>query len=157
MKKYIEKIIKIIILLILIIASPLPKYTVQAAEGDVLETDIINGNLQEKFNPNNGLTGAEKKIAQPFTKLILKIVNAIVGIIQVIGGLLTIVSIAIYGFYMVVRGNETLASQLNIGGNRGGNPKVRQVVSEFGTQLVIGAILLFMSSTIVKFVLSIFM
>ena len=92
------------------------------------------------------------KLSTPFVNTITNIVYPVLGIVQAIGGILTIVSIAILGFGMILSGNEGLAKDLgmNFGGVSG--PEAKRKLLDFGRSLMIGSILMFSSATLVQFV-----
>lgn len=160
MKKSLLKIISLTILFTLIIST---HYSILATD-DTIDTSITaDSNFANEFNPQKVELGdddnaqtLEGKWATPLTKAITKIVNPILSVIQTIGGLLMIVSVAIYGFYMVAMSHGPLAQDLGIGGGRGGSPDGKIGLLNFGRSLLIGSVLLFSSATLVRFVFNIF-
>ena len=171
MKKGI-KIVSLIILFILITSarySIFANNSIQIAKGGLLEnggeagdkkvtidTDITSDKFLDEYNPNNRSkeTGAVGKLSSPIIKFIVTIVNKLVGVIQLIGGLLSIVSVAIFGFALVVSGNGDLAADLNL--NIAGKPRGKKELLDFGRSMLIGSVLLFSSATLVRFVFNIF-
>ena len=122
---------------------------------DTIDTSIkTNSGFADEFNPQNG--DAEDELTKPFTGAIVDITNIALKVIQTIGGLLMIVSIAIYGFYMVTMSHGPLAQDLGIGGKRGNMADAKIGLINFGRGLLIGSVLLFSSATLVRFVFNIF-
>lgn len=156
MKKNLLKIGILTILVILIISS----HDSILAKGDEIDTGITSdSNFANEFNPQKiDIDGksAVGKMSKPFTNAITGIVNPILGVIQTIGGLLMIVSIAVFGFYMVVMSHGPLAQDLGIGGPRGNGPEAKINLLNFGRSLLIGSVLLFTSATLVRFVFNLF-
>ncbi len=121
-----------------------------------IDTSITSDNFLNDFNPNGNDPEKDKTgnaIARPFVSTITSIVNPILGVIQSIGGLLTIVSVAMFGFGMVLSGNGGLAQDLGL---KLGRPQLKVDLLNFGRTLLIGSVLLFSSATLVKFVFRIF-
>lgn len=112
-----------------------------------LNTSITSEEFTKSMNPDNAGKTSEKWAATP-VKGIKFLVNKILGIIQVIGGFLTVISFAIFGFGLVASGNSALARDLGINAT----PDARANIMNFGRMLLIGSVLLFASSTIVQFV-----
>lgn len=151
MKNYLLKILSLTILFSLIIST---HYSC-LAEGDKIDTSIkSDSDFANEFNPQN--EDLEGDLSEPFTSAIVEIVNTILKVIQTIGGLLMIVSVAIFGFYMVVMSHGPLAQDLGIGGPRGNMADAKMGLLNFGRNLLIGSILLFSSATLVRFVFNIF-
>ncbi len=122
-----------------------------------IETDITSDKFIDDFDPEKMTTGdASYKLSTPFISTITNIVNPVLGIVQVIGGILMIVSIAIFGFGMILSGNEGLARDLamNFGGVSG--PEAKRKLLDFGRSLLVGSVLLFGSATLVQFVFKVF-
>lgn len=152
MKKYLLKIIYLTIIFSLIIST----HYSSLADDDTIDTSIkSDSNFANEFNPQN-IDDDSSNLSQPFTNAIVKIVNAILAVIQTIGGLLMIVSVAIFGFYMVVMSHGPLAQDLGIGGKQGNSPDAKVGLLNFGRSLLIGSVLLFSSATLVRFVFNIF-
>lgn len=127
-----------------------------------LDTSILSSRFTSELKPD-GTDGNAESFSTPFVELIQTVVNSVLGVVQIIGGVLMIVSIALYGIGMLISGNEHLAHTLGLeslaSGPRGGGrrgPEVRFELLNFGRILIIGSVLLFSSATIVKFVFKIF-
>lgn len=153
MKKYLIKVISLIILFILIIGthySSCEAYPLEHEdEAETIDTDIMGDTFLNDFNPN----GTEvNKVASPFISVILQIANPVLGIIQVIGGFLMVVSIAMFGFNLIVSSNGALARDLKIGGN---NPEKTKDLLDYGRSLLIGSVLLFTGATLVKLIFNV--
>lgn len=146
MKNMIIKIISLIILLIIVIATPYSNFA-------AIDTDITSENFIKSMNPNKKPSDAVNAISEPITNSIVTITNGVLGVIQVIGALLTVVSIAIYGFHVLLSANGSLARDL---GFRGTNPNNSRRWMEFGRHLLIGSVLMFSSATLVRFIFNIF-
>lgn len=125
-----------------------------------IDTSITSdSNFANEFNPQNVELddgSVTSTIAKPVTNAVVSVVNIALGVIQTLGGLLMIVSIAIFGFYMVAMSHGPLAADLGIGGKRGNMGDSKVALLNFGRSLLIGSVLLFLSSTIVRFVFNIF-
>lgn len=89
-------------------------------------------------------------IVKEFSNTIQALVNPILGLLQVLGGILLVVSIAIFGLLTVagVDGGTIIESL--------GGPKAKIQVREAARLVIIGSALLFSGSTIVKIVMNIF-
>lgn len=125
-------------------------------EEQTIDTDITSDKFQTDLDPTKNMSEDVENMSKPFTSLIIKMTNKIMGIIQVIGGLLAIVSIGIFGFYMVATSHGPLARDLGIGNKAQSNPNAKIAVLDLGRNMLIGSVLLFSSATIVKFVFKIF-
>ena len=119
-----------------------------------IDTKITSDKFLEQYDPHKSVTGKVEKITSPVTTFITTIVNKILGILQQIGGLLSIVSVAMFGFALIVSGNGRLAGDLNL--NIGGKPQGKKELLDFSRSFLIGSVLLFSSATLVRVVFSIF-
>lgn len=118
-----------------------------------IDTDITSDNFTDSLNPSKMTTDSEgAKISQPFVSFIGTIVNSILGFVQAIGGFLSIVALAIFGFGLLASSNKGLADVLPITLK----PTDVQSMVKYGRQLLIGSVLLFLSATIVNFAFKIF-
>lgn len=128
----------------------------------VLDTSITSENFLTNLDPddlNSHGGGVASAVSAPFISIIHTIVNAIMGLIQVIGGILMVISIAVYGFGMLLQGNPKFSETLGVPGMGFGGkdgPEAKVELLKFGKNLLIGSFLLLMSSTLVKFVFNIF-
>ena len=165
-----KKIISLIFIIFIIFIISSTHYScfatqqIKIAKGnDVIDTKITSNSFIRDLSPD-GLNGTAEQISTPFVSFIHQIVNPILGVVQIIGGVLTVISIAIFGFNMLLGGNSELANDIALGlgmhGEKEGQkegPDAKKEMLDFGRSLLIGAVLLFCSATIVKFVFSIFM
>ncbi len=164
-----KKIISLIFIIFIISSTHYSCFATQqikiAKGNDVIDTKITSNSFIRDLSPD-GLNGTAEQISTPFVSFIHQIVNPILGVVQIIGGVLTVISIAIFGFNMLLGGNSELANDIALGhgigmhGEKGGpkeGPGAKKEMLDFGRSLLIGAVLLFCSATIVKFVFSIFM
>ena len=122
-------------------------------ETTTIDTNIMSEQFLKDLDPND-VSGTSKNLSDPFVKTIQQVVNPALGFVQAIGGILTVVSVAMYGFGMLLVTNEKLAGDLGI--NLKGGAKGKVDLINFGRTLLIGSVLLFSSATIVKFVFKIF-
>lgn len=148
-----NKCIKIICLVFIISLIFNTHYSCFASNKDAeIDTSIMNDSFIKDLNPN-GVSGAAEKISTPFVKIIHEVVSSVLGFVQLIGGILMVVSIAMFGLGLLLSGNQGLAGELGL---RSGDPEARVELLNFGRRLLIGSVLLFSSSTLVKFVFNIF-
>ncbi len=153
MKKYIFGSIVLILLYILLVGSHYSTYA-SSGEKESIDLTINSDEFFETYNPQKELSNEANQITEPFINIILEIVNKALAFLQVFGGLLTIISVAIYGFRLFLNANPKLADDLGFNTNlRGDQIKNLQ---DFGRSLLIGSILLFASTTLVRFVFSVF-
>ena len=89
------------------------KNTTKKSNDKTIDTDITGNTFIEDLKPDN-LNGTPEKLSTPFVNLIHNVVNPILGVVQVIGGILTVVSIALFGLGMLLSGNEHLAGDLGL-------------------------------------------
>ncbi len=83
------------------------------SDDETIDTDITGNTFIEDLKPDN-LNGTPEKLSTPFVNLIHNVVNPVLGVVQVIGGILTVVSIALFGLGMLLSGNEHLAGDLGL-------------------------------------------
>lgn len=157
-----KKCLKIIILVLIFSFLISSQYSIFATDKDeeaTIDTSITGDSFTKALNPD-GISGTAEQLSNPFVKFIHQVVNPILGFIQIIGGILTVVSIALFGFGMLLTGNEHLSGELGLrmmGGPHGdGGPEAKLELLNFGRRLLIGAVLLFCSASIVKFVFYVF-
>lgn len=148
MKRYVIKMLTTILLLIILINAP---HSNLAAS--TLNTNITGESFYKTFNPNKKQSATEKMWSEPFINLITTIVNPILGIIQIIGGIIMVLSIAFYGFQNI------LSADIGLSSDFGMNVRPRNRARYLATirLLMIGSIILFMSTTIVKIVFKFFL
>ena len=154
MKKYLMKILILVVLCIFVFT---PNYSFVEGTEKTFDIDIMDKNMTDKFNPNKNDTSNqdEEEMTRPITKTIKEIVNKTLGILQVFGAFIMVISIAFFGFSFVISGNEGLSKDLGIG--RAGGPNAKIKLLDFGRGLLIGSFLLFSSTTLVRFVFNIFL
>lgn len=157
-----KKCLKIIILVLIFSFLISSQYSIFATDKDeeaTIDTSITGDSFTKALNPD-GISGTAEQLSNPFVKFIHQVVNPILGFIQIIGGILTVVSIALFGFGMLLTGNEHLSGELGLrmmgGPHGGGGPEAKLELLNFGRRLLIGAVLLFCSASIVKFVFYVF-
>lgn len=147
-----------IITLVLIFSFFMSSHYFIFAKDKTINTKITGGSFIKSLNPD-GISGKAETWSNPFVNFIHSVVNPILGFVQIIGGILTVVSIALFGLGMVLSGNEHLSGELGLrmgGSHGGGGPEAKMELLNFGRRLLIGAVLLFCSATIVKFVFYVF-
>ncbi len=127
-------------------------------EGETLNLNILDDKFPDQFNPNGD--GGEA-ISSPVIRVILPIVNTILGILQVFGAIIMVMCLAIAGFNGIISADEGLAEDLDL--------SIGNTVNEYGNELrgvvkplnkgaltkiirraILGSFFLFMSATIVK-------
>lgn len=83
-------------------------------DNDLIDTSILSDSFVSGLNPE-GLDGMAETLSTPIVNFIHRIVNPILGFIQIIGGLMSIVSVAMFGFGLFLNGNDKLANDLDLG------------------------------------------
>ena len=146
-----EKSLKILCFIFLFNLIFCTHYSVQAASTNqnTLDTSITTNSFIDGMNPDKVNEKSQSgKISSSFIAIIKGIVNPVLGIIQVIGGFLMVVSFAIFGFGLVASGNNEWSKSLglHVTPNQKGN------LLGFGRNLLIGSSLLFAGSAFVTFV-----
>ena len=124
-----------------------------------IDTDIMSNSFTEQFNPKND---GGNSISRKFIALILIIVPPILTILQILGGVLLVISVAIAGFKGILGSGESVAEELGLfmrdskndyGNTITGVEKLNKgMLTKIIRKMVIGSIILFGSSTIVKIV-----
>ena len=105
---------KMIISLIVIMTFLLTSTQLESLADVTLNTDITSDNVIDQFNPSGELNDTQSW-ADPITNFIAgNIANRILSIIQVIGGILTIISLALYGLFSIIKIDPKLAEDLLI-------------------------------------------
>lgn len=82
-------IIKLFIIFFILIISSLSN--ISLAESKTIETDILNPNFTNEFDPSKD---ADEGLTGPFTKIIVKVANRILTILQILGGIIFVISLA---------------------------------------------------------------
>ena len=122
--------------------------------------DITSNDFKNEWNPtatNQGYlvnNGADK----PITDLIVFIVNKVLGLIQMVSGILMVVCITFTGFKMILGSNPDVANEIGIDvfGESGKNPEVKKRVLDNIRRLLIGSIFAFSSTTLVRIAFDLF-
>ena len=123
-----------------------------------IDTSITSDNFANQFNPSNKVQGVSASIANPIVNFMINIANPILGVVQVIGGILTIVSIAVYGFKSIVSTDSDIAHDLfGKAMPAKDSPEYKISTIRFLKGLLIGSFLLFTSATIVRAVMKVIM
>lgn len=133
-------------------------YSCFAKDGDNIDTSILSNSFITNLNPE-GMNGPAETLSTPFVNFIHRIVNPILGFVQIIGGILTIISIAIFGFGLFLNGNDKLAMDLGFGivrRHKAGGPEAKMELLDFGRGIFIGSVLLFSGAAIVKIIFAVF-
>ncbi len=142
---------KMIISLIVIMTFLLTSTQLESLAAVTLNTDITSNNIIDQFNPSAD-TNDTQSWADPITDFIAgNIATRALSFIQIIGGILTILSIALYGLFSVIKIDPKLAEDL-FGGKLLGreSPEFKKDLHDFLRRVIIGSILLFAGGTIVK-------
>lgn len=135
------------------------------ATNNTINTKILDPNFTNEFDPN-GDGGEFESYTEPFTNIIVKVVSRIMTILQVFGGIIFVISLAMAGLNGIFGVGEGLAEDLglNIGKTRteagmeidAVNKLNKGSLSKIIRRSVIGSIILFSSTTIVKITFQIF-
>ena len=144
---------KVIISLLIIIACLL--VSTQTTYAITLKTDITDDAFINDFNPKNGATGkTQNAIATPISNFIVTIANAILTIIQIIGGIVAIISVALFGLSSIISSDMPLMEDI-FGSKMPGrsSPEYKIALQDFFRRMIIGAILLLAGSSIVKIIM----
>ena len=115
-----------------------------------IDTSITSDQFVSDLDPNK-VSDEPKSMSTTVINFLQKIIKPVLGIIQAIGGFIMIVSLGIYGYGLLLSGNNDLAKELGIK-----NPHNVVGIKDFGRSILIGSVLLFFSTIIVKFVFQIF-
>ena len=105
-----NKIIFSTIIVFLIANICLSCYNMSLAANSI-DTDILSNNFTDQFDPKQ--SGGET-LSRPFTALIVLIVNRILGILQVIGAIILVISLALYGFKGILGSGDGIAKELGL-------------------------------------------
>ena len=115
-----------------------------------IDTSITSNQFVSDLDPNK-VSDEPKSMSTTVINFLQEIIKQVLGIIQAIGGFIMIVSLGIYGYGLLLSGNNGLAKDLGIK-----NPHNVAGIKNFGRSILIGSVLLFFSTMIVKFVFQIF-
>ena len=147
----------LISLIIILIFLPT---SIRAANDDItIDTDITSNEFLTTFNPSKDLENdGTKQTAQPFVELFVKIANAALSIVQFIGAIATVISIALYGVNNIfgvspeLRGD--IMGHMEMSKN---SPYSKIELKRFFRRVIIGSILLFFGGTFVKLMIGLLM
>ena len=128
-------------------------------EAKSINVDITSPDFINEFNPKQ--EGGDV-ISEPFITTITDVVNRILGLLQVFGAVILVLSIAAAGLNGIIATNEGLAEDLDIAVGTSeteyrtmtgvAQPLNKKAVQKIIRRTIIGGILLLMSSSIVRFV-----
>lgn len=130
--------------------------------GRIINTNILDENFADQFNPDKD----DRGFSAPFIKVIIPVVNKILSILQILGAVLLVLSIAIAGFNGILGAgdgfSEDLGLSVGVSTNQYGNDVkgvqslTKGALSKILRRLFIGVIIFEFSATIVKICFSIF-
>lgn len=117
-----------------------------------LNLDITDDEFLDQYQVNNddGIT-----FSQPFTNIIVKVVNNLLAILQILGAIVLVLSLALAGFNGILGSNENFADDLGLSlGDKadGVQQLTKENLSIIIRRVIIGSFILFMSASIVKIV-----
>ncbi len=121
------------------------------------ETFTIDESMIDDFDPTKSDDGT---LAETVLDQGAGLVNKVLGIIQIIGAILAVISIAYFGFQMIAGTNEQTMKALSIDTlleNKKDGPSDVYQIRQYMWRLLIGSILLFSGGTIVRIVYNLFM
>ena len=144
-KKWIFLIINILIILVF---STFFTTSVNAAN-----TKITSEKFANEFNPTKEDGG---EISGVFTNNILKITNIVLGILQTIGVIIGVLSIAIFGYNRILSANENIGNTIGMT-TASNSANTRVAMMNLARNMLIGSVLLFSSITLVRIVFNIFL
>ena len=129
---------------------------------ETIETNIMGNGIINEFKPGKN----EDPISKPFNKLIVRITNSVLKIVQIFGAVLFVMSLALAGLNIILGSGEGVANDLglNIGDVPDKDGKTHQrpkkfdkgTVSKIIRRSAIGSIFLFASASIVRIVFWVF-
>lgn len=149
MKKYLIKSFLLIIIIFTLLNTLF--YTVYA---DDINLDITSKQFSEEFKPGKKDSATTNALSSPFINTIIQVVNPVLGIIQVFGAILSVISIALFGVNMILSSTNVASAIFNTPEE---SPDARASMMEYLRYLIIGSILLTASVTIVRVVFKLFM
>ena len=124
-----------------------------------ISTDILSDDFVDEFKIDGDEDEGVSKMVDSVLDRVKPIINKVLTIIQVFGVILTIISVAFFGFSIIMTNGSEFLGPLAIKGGlmRGGKktPSDQKQLRQWMWVVLIGAILLFMGSTIVKIVFNI--
>ena len=152
-------IIKLFIIFFILIISSLSN--ISLAESKTIETDILNPNFTNEFDPSKD---ADEGLTGPFTKIIVSVASRILTILQIIGGIIFVISLAMAGLNGIFSAHSGIAADLNLNVGKTTNDYNKEIMGSLNKEALskiirrsaIGSIFLFSSTTIVKIVFNLF-
>ena len=127
-------------------------YTVYAND---INLDITSDTFSEEFKPGEDESGITEDLASPFVNTILQIVNPILGIIQVIGFVLSVISISFFGLVAIASHTDLFNDILPTSEDQ--SPVTMEKYRIFLRNFMVGAIFLTSATTIAKIIFDFFM
>lgn len=147
-----KKILYILIIVIMFLMTFVQN--VYAEEGRV-NTKILDESFIDEFRID-GNDGESAKMASTVIGKITPIVNKVLSVIQFFGVILSVLSIAIFGFSIIMSNSSEFLKPLEIKGGllRGSKktPSDQKQLRQWMWVVLIGSLLLFCGSTVVKIV-----
>ncbi len=126
----------------------------QSAESNSgINLDITSDKFYKEFKPGANDSSTTNDLSSPFINTIVKIINPVLGIVQVVGAILSVLSIALFGMNMVLSSSNVGSALFNIPQDA---PGARASMMEYLRYLIIGSVLLTASVTIVRLVFDLF-
>ena len=148
-----NKLVFINIIIIIIIVNIFLTTSVQA---DNVNVNIMDDGFIDEFNPNDSTE--IDTITDPITGTMVAIIKRVLGILQVVGALLSVLSIAFFGYNRLLSANESMGRELGFGPHGPGqSPDTKRSMMDFSRSMLIGSLLLFSSVTIVNIVVKLLM
>ncbi len=149
MKKYLIKSFFIIVLFTLL--NAICFYTYAA---NTIDLDIMDENFTDQFSPVAKETNLSQTVSEPFLNVIKPIINKILGLLQWVGIILTVLSMTYYGINILLA-QTPFANDLGLVGilDDGKTGKAtKKDLQDYARHVLIGSIFLLSSTTIVKVV-----
>lgn len=121
---------------------------VEEDESITINTDILSEDFVNDFSPK----GKVSKTTGVFLDTIIELTNRVLRFLQIIGGLATVLSVAFFGFNTLLSAEPDLTDDFR----NAHNPQRNVDILRTARSVMIGAIILFSGSTIVRLVFNIF-
>lgn len=129
----------------------------------IVDTNILREDFANEFDPNNEDGGYD--ISNPFIKVIIPVVAKILNILQVIGAIVLVISLAIAGFNGILGAGDGFSEDLGLNVGKSVNDYGLEVsgvqnltkgsLSKIIRRALIGSLILELSLTIVRIVFAI--
>lgn len=78
----------------------------------LVDTNILRDDFANEFDPNSKVGGFD--VSEPFIKVIIPVVNRVLSILQIIGAIVLVLSIALAGFNGVIGAGDGFAEDLGL-------------------------------------------